>query len=243
MGNISKVFSLAIIAIIAFSSISAFKEVWAQSTLEPSVPEFTIQLQDNWLKVIAQNQPLIQNGHNNDWIFYDFQYKWHESTNWYHKDPEPNERGYIAETDTYSTTVWQVSIDSFYQLLGPSSSHQLDYQIRAINGYLNTTPAYVPPIGFDPNNTPVIIVSTSGWSNTQTLSISDGSVTTNPGITSSPSPTSGAMPSQPTASAQLQNTGNGFLFGFNWEQITIILLSFTVVVLAVALVLSRKRNV
>ena len=39
-----------------------------------------------------------------------------------------------------------------------------------------------------------------------------------------------------------QSTQNGVLFGFNWEQIAIVLSGMTVIVLAVLLVFSRKRS-
>jgi len=63
-------------------------------------------------------------------------------------------------------------VDSIKDSLGRSGSVQVDYQIEAINGYLGSgLTSGVPPIGFDPNNTPVIIVNTSGWSETQTITI------------------------------------------------------------------------
>jgi len=158
----------------------------------PSVPEFTLQLEDNWwLRVTVQNQPIIPNGHDYAGIFYDIRYKWHESTNWY-PPSEPNSEGnYLEEMGTSGTTEWVISTNSFYELLGMSNSHQLDYQIRAINGYKNITYPYGPPIGHEPGDYTVVIVNTSGWSNTQTITIPEGQTPTpSPATTSTPLPTS-----------------------------------------------------
>ena len=163
-----------LIAVLALSSLVIVGSVCAQSIPKPSVPEFTLQLEDDWwVRVIVQNQPIIPNGQDNAWIFYDVRYKWHESANWYHPSESNSEGNYIGEMGTSGTTEWVISTNSFYELLGMSDSNQLDYQVMAINGYKNTTPTYGgPPIGHEPGDYPVVIVNTSGWGETQTISIS-----------------------------------------------------------------------
>ena len=185
--------TLLLIAVLAASSLIMVEFAFAQSTSKPSVPEFTLQLEDNWwVRVIVQNQPVIPNGHDFAGIFYDVRYKWHESANWYHPSESNSEGNYVEEMGTSGTTVWVISTNSFYELLGMSNSHQLDYQIRAINGYKNTTLPYGgPPIGHEPGDYPVVIVNTSGWSNTQTITIPEGqSPTPSPATTPTPPPTS-----------------------------------------------------
>jgi hypothetical protein len=168
----SKLASVLLIELLAVSSLVMVGSVFAQSTAKPSVPDFTLQLEDGWwVRVIVQNQPVASNGHDSAWIFYDVRYKWRESANWYHPS-ESNSGNYIGEMDTSGTTEWVMSVTTFYELLGTSDSNQLEYQIRAINGYKNTTPAYGgPPLGHDPGDYPVVIINTSGWSETQTISI------------------------------------------------------------------------
>jgi hypothetical protein len=95
------------------------------------------------------------------------------------------------------------------ELLDPNAT-QIDFQVEALIGYYTADD--------------VFIGQSSGWSNTQTLNVSDGSTSTNLGTTS-------------PSSSNLQQTGN-----FDWEQIAIILLGVTVIVLAFTLVLSRRRS-
>jgi hypothetical protein len=220
----------------------------AQSISNPSVPEFTLQLEDHWLKVTAQNQPVIPNGHDTASIFYDIQIKWHESTNWYHKEPEPNTRGYIEERDTSGTTIWQQSTNAFYELLGMSNSHQLDYQIRAIDGYLNSSIMYSSPFGgVDPNSQPVIIVNTSGWSTTQTITIPAASIST-----STPTPTSSSTPTQyPSSTPSTSNiTPNPTPVSISTNDSLLLTISIAFIVIAILLAiivllffsLRKRRN-
>jgi len=156
---------------------------------KPSVPEFTLQLVDNFVQVTIRNQPIIPNGHDTANIFYNIRIKDHDATNWINDtvpDPSQGIRGYIGETGVSGSTTLLKSTDAINALIGRYDSFQVDYQIEAINGYLNTTPAYVPPIGFDPNSTPVVIVNTSGWSNTQTITIPKSQT---PATTPTPTPT------------------------------------------------------
>ena len=56
--------TLLLIAVLVLSTLIMVKSAFAQSTNKPSVPKFTLQLEDNfWVRVIIQNQPIIPNGH------------------------------------------------------------------------------------------------------------------------------------------------------------------------------------
>jgi hypothetical protein len=195
-----KVLAAAFIAALLFSALAVnFGTVQASTDArgvpKPSVPEFTLQLVDNFVQVTIQNQPIIPNGHDTANIFYNIRIKDHDATNWINDTvPNPSQgiRGYIGETGTSGPTIILKSINALHVLLGSSDSLQVDYQIEAINGYLNSSVMYGPlPIGVDPNSQPVIIVNTSGWSNTQTITIP----LTTPSPTSSPSPTPTSSPS------------------------------------------------
>jgi hypothetical protein len=160
----------------------------AQTMSKPSVPEFTLELEDNWLKVTAQNQPIISNGHDGAGIFYDARFKWRES-DWPPSETNSKQGQFIREIDTSGTTNWMISINGFYELLGTSSSNQLDYQIRAINGYPNSGSMYSSPFGgVDPNSRPIIIIDASDWSNTQTITIPDNFISANSTSATSSSP-------------------------------------------------------
>jgi hypothetical protein len=140
-------------------------------TSKPSVPEFTLQMEDElWLRVIIQNQPFIPNGHDSAGIYYTTRFKWHESADWYPPESEIFDGKYHSQRGNLGTTEWLTYTNGFYELLGTSDSNQLDYQIMAINGY-KTLPSSGIPIGVEPWDYPVNVVNTSGWSNTQTITI------------------------------------------------------------------------
>lgn len=145
------------------------------SLQKPSVPEFSLQIVDDYVQLTIQNQPIVPNGYETADIFYNIRIKNHDSGNWVNTTvPNPSQgiRGYIGESGTSGSTMTSQGFNSIKALLGLSDdAHQIDYQVEAINGYLNTTSAYAPPIGFDPNSTPVIVVDTSWWSDTQTITI------------------------------------------------------------------------
>jgi hypothetical protein len=171
-------------------AVALLGTVKAESSIpKPFVPEFTLQLADDFVQVTIQNQPIIPNGQDTADIFYNIRIKDHDATNWVNDtvpDPSQGIRGYIGETDVSGSTTLLKSTDAIHALIGRYDSFQVDYQIEAINGYLNTTPAYVPPIGFDPNSTPVVIVNTSGWSNTQTITIPEDQTPTSSPATPTP---------------------------------------------------------
>jgi hypothetical protein len=201
----SKSWALLLVAVLTVSSLLMVASAFAQSIPKPSVPEFTLQLEDNWwVRVIVQNQPIIPNGHDSAWIFYATRYKWHESTNWYPTESISNDGKYVGEMGTSGTTEWVISTNSFYELLGMTTSHQLDYQILAINGYKNTTLPYDgPPIGVEPGDYPVVIVNTSGWSNTQTITIPESQTPMPSPATTPTSPPTSSPPPTPYSGAQL----------------------------------------
>jgi hypothetical protein len=131
------------------------------------------------------------------------------------------------------------SPNSYYEILGNSSSHLLDYQVRAINGYLNETVPNGLPIGLDPNDTPVVVVNTSEWSDTVTIALPDYTP-----ITSTPSPTSSTMtPStiQPTTPSTL--TGSPIPSN-NFATIEIMLgvITVTMIIIAVLLLLLLRKK-
>jgi asparagine N-glycosylation enzyme membrane subunit Stt3 len=152
----------------------------SQAQTNPVVPEFTLQIVEDGVQITIQNQPAISNGHENAGIYYDIRLKWHDSTNWVHTtvpDSSRSIRGYIGAVGTSGSTVIQKDAGSIKALLGPSSSAQVDFQVDAINGYLNTSAYGRFPIGADPNSYPVVVVNTSSWSNTQTITIPEAAPT------------------------------------------------------------------
>jgi hypothetical protein len=145
---------------------------------KPYAPEFTLQLVDDslGLQIEIQDQPIIDNGEDTANIFYNIRIKDHDSTDWHYTtvpDPSHGIRGYFMQTGVTGVTRLVSPVEGIKESIGRNDSFQVDYQIEAINGYLGTglTSGGIPPIGFDPNSTPVIIVNTSGWSEIQTITI------------------------------------------------------------------------
>jgi hypothetical protein len=196
MANTSKCFSLLLVIFLAASSLIMVKSASA-SIPTPSVPQFSLQTVDGGVQMTIQNQPIIPNGQDTANIFYNIRIKSHDSSDWVSTtvpDPSQGIRGYIGEINTSGSSVTFKDFGSINTLLGLSDgSHQIDFEVEAINGYLNATDLYIPPIGIDPNSTPVVIVNTSGWSGTQTVAIPGSSVS----ASASPSSTSSSTPAAP----------------------------------------------
>ncbi len=238
MGGLSKTCALFLILIIALSCLTLLtvKPANAQTIPKPSVPEFTVQEIENNYEINIFNQPIIPNGHDTAGIFYNIRIKSHSTENWVSTTvPNPSQgiRGYIGEIGQSGYTTLANDFNSIRLLLNLSSeSQQIDFQVEAINGYLNTTPASVPPIGFDPNSTPVIIVNTSGWSNSQTITIP-----TSPASSTIPTSTSSSIATTtPTGQANNQ-VGTDFLL-----YIIIVLVAVVIALLLTILVIMQRKN-
>jgi heme/copper-type cytochrome/quinol oxidase subunit 2 len=244
--NKAKAFSLFIVVVVTISCLIMIKPAYSQTIPQPSVPEFTIKIAEHSYDVpptygidqFTGQNITIQEGTHYQWktldftivnqkgpngysLYYNIRYKGQYTTNWtelFHAGTY-----IVAQSGQYSTVSFLLSgsypssiFGDIYRLIIPADA-PVDFQVEALIG--TTTRG---SIQFGSGDT--FSGESSGWSNTHTLNVSDGSTTTNSGITPSSSPNS-------------QQTGN-----FDWEQIVIILLVITVVVLAFALVLSHRRN-
>jgi hypothetical protein len=224
MGSISKHFSLILILILVISIVSLMvvKPASAQSIPKPSVPEFTLQVvKSSWIvgeygvQMAIHNQAIIPNGQENAFIYYNIRMKEHNSENWVSTTGY-----YIAESGVTGLTIRYQEINSIKVLLGLSGKpYQIDYQVEAINGYLNSTLPGSPPINLE-----LIIVNTSGWSATQTIGIP---ATTLPNPTPSPTASPTPTPSVPE---------------FSWLPILPLLITTTIALAIVRKRLQRKES-
>jgi len=104
---------------------------------------------------------------------------------------------------------------------------QVDFQVQALIGYIHHV------VGV-PVSAEVFEGETSGWSRTQTLTISEGSVSTVvPGSSVSSSQNPPSEPLHP-------GVGLGFFFGLGW--VGVVVVSLLVVVLLVVLVFLHRRR-
>lgn len=239
----SRLLTLAMIALLAASSLVLVGSVSAQLVSKPLVPEFTLEMDDNGLTITVQNQPVIANDQIRTLIAYDYRYKWHESANWFPSDTVATQGKFIKQTGVTNVTIWCKSINAYYQSLGETSSHQLDYQIRAINGYLNSSIMYSSSIGgVDPNSQPIVIVSASDWSDTQTISLSGNGMATPLPTASSPAASTSAPFLIQTPTIMPTKSDNKFnTYQPSWlEVVAVAALGLVAVLLVVVVVLGRK---
>jgi hypothetical protein len=234
MRSVGKSFSLLLIVILAVSSLMMVKPACAQIT-KPSIPEFTVKLVDRSYDVPAstsidpytgktvtygaehvrnstmeftiKNQPFDSS--NGFILYYDIRWKGHFVEIWT-EVWEPHEFSIKMSDSDYTTIVFVSSGGGAF--VGPDSAQinlpfggQLDLQVEVFVG------GYVPGTGAYPElNRHFVIEAESGWSNTQTLTNSDGSVTVSPSPTSTSSSTPTATPTlapspTPTPVKSLQN--------------------------------------
>lgn len=272
IASMRRSFALVLILILTVSSLMMVNSVQAQTT--PSVPEFTVQFIDSsydtqtttsidiytgqnvthagthvesrTIQISIKNEPFIVQDSTSNY-YYNIRFKGHFEEEW-HEAYNPNVNGLLgrdsgAETvfslqgEYSSTEGLKLTPQGIYYPTFPPNA-QIDFQVQAMIGYIHHADAM-------PFSADVFEGQTSGWSSTQTIAISDNSITT-PDISPSPSsitPKPSDSPSQePTATPDQPDTQTGVLFGLDWEQTAIVLLGVVVVLLVVVVVFQRKRG-
>lgn len=241
--------ALLVILILTVSSVMMVRPVCSAIT-KPSIPEFTVNLVDHSydipttystdpytgetvthpghrvenksIEVRIKNQPfasyLDENG-SLVGLFYNIRVKGHFE-DW---TGEPNSENYVYRSDSeYTVKSYTLGENGLEITLGG----QVDFQVEALIGYY--TRVYGTPVpgipGSGTSYYDVFTGETSGWSNTQTITVSGNSSTTDSGA----SPTDGQNPS---ATPEVPE----FLL---W----IILAILTIAMLAVAAVFRRKSQ-
>jgi hypothetical protein len=196
--------------------------------------------------VTIQNQPFTpyQDGNNTIYLYYNVRSKGHFD-DWNNTDASNN---YVnnVQASTASTTV--VTFFTQYWSLRPGD--QIDFQVDAITGYS----FYSEERCGEQYQT---IVGDSGWSNTQTITIGNSTLSTSTpsnstAVTLEPTPT----PIGPTQSGSTQNgspfvnstaTPNppeaqeGVASSFSLEQIAIIVMAVVIAVFAVVVVVLLRK--
>lgn len=233
---------------------------YSVTTMNPYTGQnLTKQYDNSTIELSIANQQYTYSNGSEFLVYYNVRIKGHFEENWTALYPAvgllPNSEAYqhsdykhyyaqyiafTAEEPQNSYSGLPQSSSSYTVIFLPSNyptGGLVDFQVEAIIGHNST---FYAPTSFlyDPasggvDHPAVAYVTSSGWSNTQTLSISDYS-------NSNPSPSS---PPNSTITTQQPGSQTSVLLGFSWEQIAIILLGITVVILTFALVLSRRKSV
>lgn len=187
---------------------------------------------DETVYIEIVNQPFIpykdSDGHDIQ-LFYNIRWKDPSNNSWiYLNEVKGNLKWTQTQNSerTISTFSFRENRNKGLLVLDMPIGSETDFQVEASIGY------------FTADN--VFVGKTSGWTDPQAIMHAPDYSSSNP--TSMPS--SSATPTEThTATPQQNSTQERVLFGLNWQETAIILLGVTVVVLAFALVLSRKRTV
>jgi hypothetical protein len=191
MGSISKGFSLFVVLSVIGSSLMIVKPACAQAIPQPSVPDFTIEpigpsfdipptysfnsssqgfyinegyhIEFSTVKIVIKNQPFT-NQTNLDFLYYNVRIRPHNYPDSYWQELfSAGANGYPIQTSS-NYTVIPLSVEGT-QALGPiiPTGVTTDIQVEAMIGHIgrNLTVGY-PYVFFG---------ETSGWSNTQTVTL------------------------------------------------------------------------
>jgi hypothetical protein len=167
MTSVSKLAGQLLIALLILSNLLIVESTFAQSTSEPSVPDFTIKAVDTTIEVTIKNQQLTsyENGSYPS-LYYGFRFKDHnERIGFWDYDPPyfvlPSTYGGYYKAADSDFTVVSLSLERYN-----FPSGHIDIQALALVGnQYPTTMQNGTVYGFKG----VI----SGWSNTQTLTIGE----------------------------------------------------------------------
>jgi hypothetical protein len=257
MAGFNRSFALFLVAIFATSTLTIVNPVCAQSTPKPSVPVFSVQYVDNsydvpqsvspstnpytgeatstiipgyhvdnkTIELKIMNQPFSSGNDQINHLYYNVRIKGHYAQNWttvYNPD-----NGFILQDSNAAYTI----ITNPPYSLGEDilRGGQVDFQVEAMIGYVSRDGGVMfAPWFFDGQ--------TSGWSNTQTLTIpaSESARTQSPSV----SPTTSTA--IPTAATGAQGP---VLFGLGWFEVVVVaLLGVVAVLLVLVVVFLRKKS-
>jgi hypothetical protein len=185
MASLDKGLLLCLVIIFAATIFLTVIPANAQTIPKPSVPEFTLKYVERsfttvdgvyydskTIEVTIANQPSLNHS-----LFYNVKYRINNG-NW--KDIYTNDDAYPPQSDSDYTIILVPLHPQGNNTLVPANSI-LDVQVEAMIGYIHR--------GYNPNHTSqldmypyVFTGETSGWSNTQTITLSDNSVSSTPNV-------------------------------------------------------------
>ena len=217
MARFGKFLSLCLVVILAFSILLMVKPVDAQSIAKPSVPEFTLIYTSNPYDVLpiygidpyTGDNITIEEGHHvynasievsivnqgRSDLFYNIRYKGHFGGIWtelYSYDNSSYSSGSLLREST--TEITFLSIPAVYPFI---DGNGVDFQVQSllwkyVEVFISDHPG--TPIQGGHYENRLVLVGTSDWSNTQTITIPAGSSS----VTPAPSSTNSQSNMTPT---------------------------------------------
>ena len=204
------------------------------SITKPSVPEFTVEVDGRRVSLIIENQPFESYADDDGWtIRFYYNVRLNGQTLYRASDGYPTQSSSEYTVISYNI---RENADSYLGAYLYEVGNTLNFQVEAMIGYVHRV--------YNPNATSMLTMypwrftgEKSGWSETQTLTISAPASTTTPNT--SPSQNSTASPDQSGS----QNVASSSL---DWVQfVTLTLLSVIIVLLVIVIVYlyrSTKRT-
>ena len=203
MDKIGKTFALFLILIVIMSCVTllTFKPANAQTIPTPSVPQFTFKFVDN-ASYLMHEPPVhdyyVQNVtltiiKNNGASYYNFRYKWHDTSKWSYYPFNPNDTNGYNDYGDFSipnpasaSNYTEIIMNNFLHMSSSYVGWLIDFQIQGLFGSYNATPSnnqIFPELGTTYDF--VFSGTVSDWSSTQTLQF-DGTNLTPPSSTLMP---------------------------------------------------------
>ena len=247
-------YALSLLLILTLSSLTMAETL--ASTQKPSTPEFTVKFIDSsydvpdsssidpytgqtiitpaehvdnrTIEVKVKNQPFTPYVDDESSfaikLYYNIRVRGYFGGNWTEVFSVDNPHPVQSNSDYTIISLPLGGNVGPFASLPTNSSSQIDFQVEAMIGYFSRT------VGFA---SWYFAGEESDWSNTQTISIGAG--------VPSGTPNASAITPAPTLTPYMSGSQSTVLFGLDWLQLVLVVLSAVVVLLAFMVVLLRKR--
>jgi hypothetical protein len=208
-------------------SSSSIDPYTGQTTINPA-----LHIDNRTLEFTIKNQPFTpyydaDSGFNIT-LFYNIRMRGHFGGNWTELFCVDGNHPVQSDSDyTVVSLPLGSHSDTLLRWLPANTSSQIDFQVEAMIGYFSRSAGFASWY-FEGEE--------SGWSNVQTITISNTS--SPPSETINPS----GSPQSPTQTPLAPNVGTSVLFGLDWVGVAVIALLCVVVVLLVLVVVFLRRR-
>jgi hypothetical protein len=250
----TKRYTLALIFLLAASSMLWIESASAQSIPKPLVPEFTIKQVDRSydvapsastnpytgepttspgyhvqklsIEVTIKNQPFTPTtvNGNTTGLFYNIEAK-ADKPHYVSGADNYNQYAIGASSDNYTVvTVYLGNGEGGTWEISPGT--QVEFRVQAVIGYSN----FIWGSGLLPSGSDFTLLSAGDWSSTQTITIGEGNAT--------PDPTGTQVPAETPTQAI---TEHSVAFGLSWEQIVIAVMVAAIIVLTVSIAVIWRK--
>jgi hypothetical protein len=189
-----KQLATAVVGCLVFCSLLVIPTSNAQLIPKPSIPQFTLSLEGNYIKIIIVNQPFTPYSVNDNIckLYYTIRWKEHSDNYWTYL---MNTNTTIFEASTSSVTIVLCALVSKnkadIQIRSITAGDQVDFKVEAKAGYYYYEPTplfsyFHGQLQVDLNNSEMhrsFFSANSGYSSTQTIAVPATTLSPNPSPT------------------------------------------------------------